>query len=94
MRRLILKVRRRVLAFDFGTKSTTHVQWIIKNPKVPRIRDGIYRRVNLRVFPYCIAYLLKDEKIWILAIAHSHRKPEYWIERTTPLGQPGGRGNE
>ena len=82
------------LGIRFRNEVDTHVQWIIKNPKVPRIRDGIYRRVNLRVFPYYIAYLLKEEEIWILAIAHSHRKPEYWIERRTPLGQPGGRGNE
>jgi len=82
------------LGIRFRNEIDIHVQWIIENPKVPRIRSGIYRRVNLRVFPYYIAYMLKEETIWILAIAHGHRKPEYWIERRSPSGQPGGRGNE
>ena len=28
-----------------------------------------------------IAYIERQEVLWILAIAHSHRKPEYWIKR-------------
>jgi hypothetical protein len=48
-------------------------------PEIPRLRDGAYRRVNLASFPYYIAYFLKGETIWVLAIAHGHRKAEYWI---------------
>lgn len=29
----------------------THVRWIGQNPTIPRPRDGVYRRVNLQVFP-------------------------------------------
>ena len=58
-----------------------HVSWIMDNPIVPSIRKGDYRRVNLKVFPYYIAYIIREDKLWILAIAHSHRKPEYWIAR-------------
>jgi len=35
----------------------------------------------LRIFPYYIAYLIRGDVLWILAIAHSHRQPQYWIER-------------
>jgi len=42
---------------------------------------GGYRRVNLRIFPYYIAYIIRSNGLWILAIAHTHRRPEYWIER-------------
>jgi len=58
-----------------------HVTWILKNPTVPRLREGRYRRVNLKTFPYYVTYMHHEDKLWILAIAHGHRKPEYWIKR-------------
>lgn len=70
-----------------------HIGWIVENPTIPRLREGTYRRVNLQVFPYYIAYLIKNETIWVLAVAHGHRRPSYWIERRTPDGHPGAGGN-
>ncbi len=58
-----------------------HVNRILDSPSVPRIRRGGYHRVNLRVFPYYIAYIVREDILWIIAVAHGHRKPEYWIER-------------
>jgi len=46
------------------------------------LRRGLYRRLNLRVFPYYIAYVVRESTLWIVAIAHSRRRPEYWIKRT------------
>jgi len=63
-----------------------HVRWILKNPTVPRARKGGYRRVNLKTFPYYIAYIIRGDKLWVLAIAHNHRKPEYWIMRKNEIG--------
>ena len=51
------------------------------NAAIPRLRKGGYRRVNLKVFPFYIAYIIREDTLWIIAIAHSHRKPEYWIKR-------------
>ena len=58
-----------------------HVNWILGNFTVPQIRKGDYRRVNLKVFPYYIAYIIREDTLWILAIAHAHRNPEYWVKR-------------
>ena len=58
-----------------------HVKWITRNADVPRIRKGAYRRVNLKIFPYYIAYIIRENILWILAIANSYKKPEYWINR-------------
>jgi len=58
-----------------------HISWISLHPDVPRLRSGGYRRVNLRVFPYYLAYIARGEVIWILSIAQTSRRPEYWIER-------------
>ena len=61
------------------------VAWIAEHPELPRVRPMGYRRVNLKVFPYYIAYMLHANVIWVLAIAHTARSPEYWIAR--PLSE-------
>ncbi len=43
--------------------------------------DLCIRRYVLRQFPYSIAYLIHDETIVILAIAHHRRRPGYWLHR-------------
>ena len=58
-----------------------HIAWIERNYEVPRLRPGGYRRVNLKLFPYYISYIVREPVIWILAIAHGHTRPEYWIDR-------------
>ncbi|MFH0924582.1 MAG: type II toxin-antitoxin system RelE/ParE family toxin [bacterium] len=40
-----------------------HVNWILGNSSIPRIRRGGYRRVNLKIFPYYIAYIRHLSKI-------------------------------
>lgn len=57
------------------------IQWITLNPEIPRLRPKGYRRVNLKVFRYHLPYFIWHETIWILAIAHGSRRPEYWIKR-------------
>jgi hypothetical protein len=57
------------------------VAWIAEHAELPRVRPKGYRRVNLRVFPFYVAYMIWDDTIWVLAIAHTARKPEYWIDR-------------
>jgi hypothetical protein len=56
------------------------LEWIAQNPKTPRLRRD-YRRVNLRVFPYYLAYALDRDLIWVIAVGHANRKPEYWRKR-------------
>lgn len=39
------------------------------------------RRVPVSRFPYHVAYLVTDELIHVLAIAHDRRRPVYWSGR-------------
>jgi len=39
------------------------------------------RRCIMHKFPYSIYYSIQDDIILILAVAHQHRKPDYWIDR-------------
>ncbi|MFU8892791.1 MAG: type II toxin-antitoxin system RelE/ParE family toxin [Luteolibacter sp.] len=57
------------------------VDLIARDPERPRQRPAGYRRVNLQIFPFFIAYYLTEEVIWILAISHAHRRPEYWLSQ-------------
>ena len=61
------------------------IHWILHNTELPRLRAEGYRRVNLKVFPYYVAYFIWTDTIWILAIAHSKRRPEYWIGRKSQI---------
>jgi len=39
------------------------------------------RRCRLRRFPYGIVYARLEDEIVVLAVAHLHRKPDYWRSR-------------
>jgi plasmid stabilization system protein ParE len=48
----------------------------------PAIEQEIRRCLFAR-FPYSLVYGIDDQMIVIIAIAHSHREPDYWVERLT-----------
>ena len=39
------------------------------------------RKAVSKKFPYNLIYTIHNEKIYIIAVAHQHREPEYWIDR-------------
>ena len=43
--------------------------------------DRDIRRLRLRRFPYLVIYELIAESILVLAVAHTSRRPDYWIDR-------------
>jgi plasmid stabilization system protein ParE len=54
---------------------------IVRDPLLWRKRDGGFRRVNFRGFPYYVAYLMRGDHIYIVAVAHASRHPDYWKRR-------------
>ncbi len=42
---------------------------------------GEIRRSLIRRFPYEILYAEEDKEIFIVAVMHLHRDPEYWKHR-------------
>lgn len=64
----------------------TIIRWIGDNPEIPRLRPKGYRRVNLKIFRYYIPYFILNNAVWILAVAHGSRRPEYWITRIKSVG--------
>ena len=39
------------------------------------------RRCLVHKFPYGVVYQIREDEILIIAIAHMHRRPEYWKDR-------------
>ncbi len=55
---------------------------IAEDPKAyPEYLPGIRRR-RLSRFPYLVIYRILRIHIQVIAIAHGHRRPRYWQDRT------------
>lgn len=51
-------------------------------PLAAQIERGDIRRMMLSRFPYKLLYSVEADKIYIIALAHLHRAPDYWIDRS------------
>lgn len=45
------------------------------------IERGEIRRLILTRFPHKLLYTIEPNYIYVLAVAHLHRKPNYWVGR-------------
>lgn len=54
---------------------------IVDAPLLWRERSGGYRRVNCPVFPHYIAYIIRGDEVVIVAVAHGHQRPNYFLDR-------------
>ncbi len=75
------------LGVRFGDEVRKYLRQVSADPERERIRQmqgQEYRRVNLKSFPYFIAYIIDRETVVVFTISHSHRKPEHWLGRLEP----------
>jgi plasmid stabilization system protein ParE len=61
--------------FDTATKR------ICAYPTAYAVLSGNIRRSLIKRFPYGVLYAIEDQTIIIVAIAHLHRQPNYWLDR-------------
>ena len=58
------------------------VQWPNAGSPVEGTRSAVtIRRVPVGRFPYQVVYASVDDVIYVLAVAHHHRRPGYWAGR-------------
>ena len=70
------------LGFEFLLEVKSAESKIQKNPDTwPNYEEGT-KRFLLKRFPYAIIYLVAEDRIQIIAVAHCKRKPGYWKKRT------------
>ena len=60
----------------FGARLRERLNQVAAHPKSCRIyRKGV-RRANLRQFPFFVLYVVREETLWVLAVAHEARNPQ------------------
>ncbi len=74
------------VATDFIDRVESAFRSIARSPeRFPRIEiirtEREIRRVLLNRFPYIVVYEMLDGQPYVLAVAHAHRRPGYWLER-------------
>ena len=50
-------------------------------PKAWSVERGEVRKCLLHKFPYKLLYAMETDHVVVIAVAHQHRKPDYWVDR-------------
>ena len=69
------------LGLQFLTEFDAAIRRISAYPKSYALLDNEVRRCLIKRFPYGVLYGIDTDTIVIIAIAHLHRKPNYWVTR-------------
>jgi len=54
---------------------------IAEYPQAWSAEQGDVRKCLLHKFPYKLLYSIEEDHVFVIAVAHQHRKPDYWVER-------------
>jgi hypothetical protein len=79
------------LGAEFFTELRRSLRVIAENPRVSspwpggRARDLKVRRFLMERFPFALPYLVLEELVVVLAVAHVRRRPGYWLQRARSL---------
>ncbi|MCX7014819.1 MAG: type II toxin-antitoxin system RelE/ParE family toxin [Candidatus Sumerlaeota bacterium] len=75
------------LGLDFCREVYTAIQNAIAHPRMWPALEGDVHRCLVHRFPYGIFFSIEPEGIFIVAVMHLRRTPDYWKHRR----QPGGK---
>ena len=69
------------LGEDFSLEVNATVQNILSYADAWPIVEDDVRRCLTRRFPYVVLYSIETDRVYILAVMHLHRHPDYWKTR-------------
>ena len=69
------------LAEDFITELESALRIIKEIPDTWPVISLNFRRYLLHRFPFGVIYQVKKDAIFIVAVMHLSRKPDYWMKR-------------
>ena len=77
------EAKRRGLGGEFYDAVVDAIELIRAHPEISALRSGrlAHRRFALPRFPYTIVYRVREQDVYIVAIAHNSRRPNYWKNR-------------
>jgi len=73
--------RMRGLGLDFENAARYALRAIVRAPERGSIGKHGTQRYVMKRFPFVVHYLDMPDKIWIVAFAHTSRRPGYWKSR-------------
>lgn len=74
--------RARGLGLDLETNVERAVAGIQRDPEIwPRHKRTAFRKCFVARFPFTVFYMDLSDCIWIVAITHGSRRPDYWSRR-------------
>ena len=69
------------LGYDFAIEVNSTLENVLSFPKAWPILEDDIRRCQTRRFPYGIIYAIYEDVLYVLAVMHLHRDPQYWKDR-------------
>lgn len=69
------------LGLRFGNEVERAIQVLLQHPELGASLDDDLRHFVLRKFPFSIVYAVGRDLVYIVALAHGSREPEYWRPR-------------
>ena len=69
------------LGYDFALEVYSAIQRAVAFPKAWPVIEGEIRRSLVKRFPYGVVYCEETDGIYIAAVMHLHRHPDYWKHR-------------
>ena len=54
---------------------------ISEYPEAWSIEIGDVRKCLLHRFPFKLLYSIEEDHIFVIAVAHQHRQPDYWVDK-------------
>ena len=70
------------LGLDFSIEVHETIERIAAHPAAWSKIDGEMRRCQTKRYPYGVVYAIEGDGIYILAVMHNRRHPDYWKSRT------------
>jgi hypothetical protein len=69
------------LGLDFAMEVNRTIQRILLLPAAWPVLEGEVRRCLTNRFPFGVLYSPLEDGVFILAVMHLHRDPDYWKDR-------------
>jgi toxin ParE1/3/4 len=70
------------LAQAFESEIERALRLVSDSPERWPVYKGRYRRILVRRFPFSVVYTRNERGILVIAVAHGHRRPGYWKDRS------------
>ena len=69
------------LGTRFRNEITRALRLLKRFPQIGGTEKGDVRRYLLHKFSYKLLYSIEKDYIYVIAVAHTHREPNYWVNR-------------